>query len=36
MVVNFEYTSLANLIGQVSAIFNHRTGTTVRDGDDRK
>src|ERR1700680_5047795 len=30
-LANFEYTSLANLIGQVSAIFNRRTGTTVRD-----
>jgi hypothetical protein len=29
--VKFEYTLLANLIGHVSAIFNRRTGTTVRD-----
>jgi hypothetical protein len=35
-IVNLEYTLPANLIGQLSAIFNHRTGTTVRDGDDRK
>ena len=30
-LANFDYTSLANLIGQGCAIFNRRTGTTVRD-----
>jgi holo-[acyl-carrier protein] synthase len=34
-LVELDYTSLAHLIGQVKAIFSRRTGTTVRDLDDR-
>ena len=34
-MVELDYTSLAHLIGQVKAIFSRRTGTTVRDLDDR-
>ena len=34
-MVELDYTSLAHLIGQGKAIFSRRTGTTVRDLDDR-
>jgi holo-[acyl-carrier protein] synthase len=35
-LVELDYTSLAQLIGHAKAIFSRRTGTTVRDLDDRK
>jgi len=34
-LVELDYTSLAQLIGHAKAIFSRRTGTTVRDLDDR-
>jgi holo-[acyl-carrier protein] synthase len=35
VLVELDYTSLADLIGLFKATFSRRTGTTVRDSDDR-